>query len=394
MKNIKKNKLTHILSLLLASLFLKYILTPFITRGENVWFKIAIIFVIMAIGVGFVLKEAANIIEETTDVLAKKTKLAGGLLQSFGTAFPDMALGLVAAIISLRLMHDNYALAVNYAIIAAATTFGSNIYNIAHSAWCVMRQNMADSKAKQIPMFPFIKAGGILKPLKEHPRKPQLAEIDTTIDVLNALTLLTATVAITMVLFGKVNNPPPMLQGDLYQLIRPVGIVIFFLCILVMYLFRKTKRAENPDEKVVEEERYYGGKSTLDVWVSLIVSGIVILFAAESMVEAVRVFCDITGMPYFLAGAMAGIIGCLGEMLVVHNYSINPKGRIADALTGVAMDNIVTTMGASIVAIMGGIFLGGNALIIIFVIILTLNTVLMWQISRFKNSLMRISVTV
>jgi len=47
----------------------------------------------------------------------------------------------------------------------------------------------------------------------------------------------------------------------------------------------------------------------------------------------------------------------------------------------------VITMGAAIVAIMGGIFLGGNSLIIIFVVILASNTVLVQQISRLKNSL-------
>ena len=51
------------------------------------------------------------------------------------------------------------------------------------------------------------------------------------------------------------------------------------------------------------------------------------------------------------------------------------------------MDNIVTTMGASIVAMMGGIFLGGNALILIFVVILSLNTLLISQISKLKNFL-------
>jgi len=51
------------------------------------------------------------------------------------------------------------------------------------------------------------------------------------------------------------------------------------------------------------------------------------------------------------------------------------------------MDNIVTTMGAAIVAIMGGIFLGSNSLILIFVIILTTNTLLIEQISKLKNSL-------
>lgn len=64
-----------------------------------------------------------------------------------------------------------------------------------------------------------------------------------------------------------------------------------------------------------------------------------------------------THIPFVITGVMAGIIGCLGEMMVVHNFSVNPKGRIGDAVTGVAMDNIMTTLGASIVAIMGGIFL-------------------------------------
>ena len=74
-------------------------------------------------------------------------------------------------------------------------------------------------------------------------------------------------------------------------------------------------------------------------------------------------------------------------MMVVHNFSVNPKGRIGDAIVGVAMDNIVTTMGAAIVAVMGGIFLGGNSLIVIFMIILAGNTILIQQISRLKNAI-------
>jgi hypothetical protein len=46
---------------------------------------------------------------------------------------------------------------------------------------------------------------------------------------------------------------------------------------------------------------------------------------------------------------------------------------------------LTVSLGAAIVALMGGIFFGGNALIIIFVIILSLNTVLIWQISKLKN---------
>jgi len=73
--------------------------------------------------------------------------------------------------------------------------------------------------------------------------------------------------------------------------------------------------------------------------------------------------------------------------LVVHNFSVNPKGRIGDAIVGVAMDNIVTTLGAAIVAIMGGIFLGSSSLILIFIIILAANTVLLEQIAKLKNDL-------
>lgn len=60
------------------------------------------------------------------------------------------------------------------------------------------------------------------------------------------------------------------------------------------------------------------------------------------------------------------------------------------AVVGVAMDNIVTTLGAAIVAMIGGIFLGSNALILIFVIILAANTLLIEQISRLKNNLREI----
>jgi len=95
----------------------------------------------------------------------------------------------------------------------------------------------------------------------------------------------------------------------------------------------------------------------------------------------------LTHLSFVLTGILAGVIGCFGEMLVVHNFSVNPKGRIGDAVVGVAMDNIVTTLGASIVAVMGGIFLGGNSLIVIFVLILAGNTVLIQQISKLKNAI-------
>ena len=123
---------------------------------------------------------------------------------------------------------------------------------------------------------------------------------------------------------------------------------------------------------VEEEEKYYRAKPTLLILFHLIIAGIVILFVASAMVQAIEIFSEITGLSFVIAGVLAGIIGCLGEMIVIHNFTVSPNGRLGDAITGVVMDNVVTILGASLVAIMGGIFLGGTALILIFVIILQL----------------------
>lgn len=384
MENIFKNRIAYISILILTALFLRFYLGGFLEEEYALLIRMCSIFLIIGIGGFFVLRGIANIIEETTEVLSKRTKLASGLLQSLGTAFPDMVLGIVAALMSLRLVKEDYGLAINFAIIAAATTFGSNIYNIGHAAWCVFRQNVANQKKKKVLMFPNFKGMGVVTPMKDHHVRPSLSEIDESLDVINVLTILTAIVAISMVVFGKVTNPPDNISGDLYQLIKPVGATILVLCVLVMYYFRKAKK-KTAVKDIEKEERYYEKKSTPVILLTLALSGLGILFAAEAMVFAVENFCTITGMPFVIAGVLAGIIGCMGEMIVVHNFTINPKGRIGDALMGVGMDNIVTTMGASIVAVMGGIFLGGNALILIFVIILALNTVLLWQISKMKN---------
>lgn len=385
MKNIFKNRFVKLLSFVITALFLRFYLEHFIEEPNSILIRMSSIIIILGFGGFFVLKGVAEIIEETTEILSERTKIASGLLQSLGTAFPDMVLGIVAAIISLNLVKENYALAINFAIIAAATTFGSNIYNIAHAIWCVFRQNLANKKEKTVLMFPGTKALGTVIPMKDHHAKPSLREIDSSVDILNVLTLLTAIVAICMVIFGKVQNPPGNIQGDLYQLIKPIGGIILALCIIAMYSFRKTKRSHIVGNQAEKDERYYSKKSTWVILMILLTSGISILFTAESMVKSVQSFCEITGTPFVIAGVLAGVIGCIGEMIVVHNFTVNPKGRIGDALVGVAMDNIVTTMGASIVAVMGGIFLGGNALILIFVIILALNSVLIWQISKLKN---------
>ena len=379
-----KSPLIQIFLFLACAIVIRFVLENLLEEQYMVPVRIAGVVLILGFGVFFVLQGTAKIIEETTGVLSHRTRLAGGLLQSLGTAFPDMVLGIVAAIISVRVAQTDYGLAVNYAIIAAATTFGSNIYNIGHAVWCIFRQNLANKKGQGVLMFPFIKKAGTVLPLKSHKIKPNVAEFDNSIDILTVLTLLTAFVAMSMVLFGKVSNPPGAIQGDLYQLIQPVGVIVLLMGIGALYFFRKTKKEEHrlATEK---EENYYEKKNDVVILFYLFVSGIAILLAAEAMIHAVKVLSDISGLPFVVTGVLAGIIGCLGEIIVIHNFTIHPKGRLGDAIVGVAMDNIVTTIGAAIVAIMGGIFLGGNALILIFILILALNTMLIWQIAKLKN---------
>ncbi|MDD3007171.1 MAG: hypothetical protein PHX30_06370 [Candidatus Pacebacteria bacterium] len=385
----KNNRLLKIFAFVLMATFLRYfVIGEILEKSHDIWMEILAILVVFLVGIGYIFRRTAKVIEETTDILKDRTGLAGGFLQAFGTAFPDMIIGVMAAIASLQVRDADYARAINLAIIAAASTFGSNIYNILHAVWCVWRQNLANSKDKAVMMFPGLKFGGNLKPLSKHTTKPSPIEIDNAVRILMALTLLTAFVAVSMVLFGQVPEGEASGQeGDLYQLIRPVGVVLFFLCAYVLYYFRKSERPESLDREVVKAERYYESRSTKRIWFDLLLSGIAILLTAESMVRAIEVFSELTSTPYVITGILAGLVGCFGEMMVVHNFSVHPTGRISDAIGGVAMDNIVTTMGAAIVAIMGGIFLGGSSLILIFIIILASNTVLISEITRLRNRL-------
>ena len=384
MKN--KNQLVNIAGYILLAIFLRYVMVDIMDRG-SLPLEIVAIGVIFVVGIGFVFRGTANIIEETTEVLKDRTGLAGGFLHSFGTAFPDMIIGVTAAVLSLSVRESDLARSINLAIIAAAATFGSNIYNIVHAVWCLYRQNLSNHLNKTILMFPPFKVGGKLTPLETHSAKPSKREMDAAIDILSVLTLLTAVVAVFMVIFGQVKSLGGVIEGDVYELTRPVGILLFLLCVGTLYYFRKDERPQSLEKEIIEEEKYYTKQKTIRIWLDLVLSGIAILFAAESMVRAMEVFAHLTHLPFVATGILAGVIGCFGEMLVVHNFSVNPKGRIGDAIVGVAMDNIVTTLGASIVAVMGGIFLGGNSLIVIFMIILAGNTVLIQQISRLKNAI-------
>jgi hypothetical protein len=370
---------------LLTAVFMKFVLAVNLnqTMAFN-WFKLFIVLVIFFCGIKIVFQRTTKIIEETTEALKPRTGLAGGFLQSFGTAFPDMVLGVVAAFMSLAARNDDYSRAINLAIIAAATTFGSNIYNIGHAAWCIWRQNLANKLNKLIFMFPLIQAGGQLKPLSQQTVSPRGAEIDQAVKIIISLTMLTTVAALSMVLFGQLKFNPAGVSGDLYQLKQWPGVLLLILCLGVLYIFRK-----NEGKAKEARNNYYHGLASYRIWLDLALAGLGILFAAEAMVAAMEVFSEITHLPFVVTGIVAGIIGCLGEIMVVHNFTIHPQGKIGDAIVGVAMDNIVTTLGAAIVAIIGGIFLGGNSLIIIFIIILTANTILLHQLYMFRNSLVK-----
>ena len=366
-----------LVSLLALSAFLRFYLIKGPLNTDNLLIQLAVIIITLAIG-GIVIYQVANYIEDITTILKDKTGLAGGLLQAFGTAFPDMALGITAAIVSLSYAGTNQLLAIQYAIVAASTTFGSNIYNIAHAAWCIFRQNKANETGKTLKMFPVV-GGGKVQPLQNHHIKPKVIEINTAISVLVALSVLTTVVVLSMVFFGKI-TPPTEITGDLYQLKWYIGVIMVALILLTLYIFRKNYGSHQDDET-----NSFTNSHGIVLWMVLVICGVIILFTAESMVEAVVKFSEITHIPAVISGLLVGIIGCLGEMLVIHNYTVNPKGRIGDAVVGVAMDNIVTLLGASVIAIIGGIFLGGSALIAIFIVILCLNAVLIWQVAKLKD---------
>src|SRR5476649_2273595 len=112
-----KGKIVELVFLLAAAAICNFALTRVLNRN-NVVVTLAEIVLIIVIGAGFVLKRTADIIEETTDVLSHRTKTSSGVLQSIGTAFPDMSLGIMAAVLSLNLASSDLSRSINYAIIA------------------------------------------------------------------------------------------------------------------------------------------------------------------------------------------------------------------------------------------------------------------------------------
>jgi Ca2+/Na+ antiporter len=368
-----------------SSLGISLLIAATITYGANSFKKmeeisLPLTFLItgIIIGLGIVaLLRIAEIIEATTSVIKDKVGLAGGLLQAVGTAFPDMIIGIVAAISAVNATTPEDKL--KFAILAAAATFGSNIYNVGHAVWCVWRQNRANDLNKTIKMF--ITFGEDIKPMAEHQMVPRLKEIDNATTLLTALTVLTFLASILMVVIGK--QPAGTLGyqgGDLYQLNAVAGALLILAALGTIWKFRKNTSHAHEDE-----DNEFQKINPIWSFVCLVISGVAIYFSANAMVGAVEHFTEVVHFPIFIAGLLSGLIGCIGEIIVVHNFSVNPKGKIGDALVGVGMDNIMTLIGASIVAVMGGIFLGGSEVIIIFCGVLFLNTLLILQIGKLKN---------
>ena len=79
MKN--KNQLVNIAGYILLAIFLRYVMVG-VMDSESLLLWIVAIAVIFVVGIVFVFRGTANIIEETTDVLKDRTGLAGGFLQS------------------------------------------------------------------------------------------------------------------------------------------------------------------------------------------------------------------------------------------------------------------------------------------------------------------------
>lgn len=379
---VKSKKISPLMTIgmvVALAILLKFLSDGFL-ESQSLWLVWVTIVLVTALGI-YLIKLTADIIEDSTAVLKDRTGLAGGMLQAFGTALPDMIIGMAAALLSLGVVKSNPQLAFSYALIATSATFGSNIYNIGFAAWCLHRQNVSCKKDEEIPMFPLF-GGGIVKPMSRHINKPFVFEFNTSIRVLSALTFLTTFIVMGMVFFGRVSTP--YASGDVYQLNGYLGLLVLIFAIGTLIYFRK-----DHSRSKAEPENPFINYHQLLLWATLLVSGVSIFIGAEAMVEALNRFSELTSIPVIFTGVAAGIIGCLGEMMVIYNFTTHPKGRIGDAVVGIAMDNILTIIGASIVAILGGIYLGSNALIVIFVLILMLNTVLMWQVSELKDEYIR-----
>ena len=82
---------------LVIAIGIRFFLLNWLEASDSVIVQLGLAVAILAAGAFLVLKKAADVIEETTEVLSERTQIASGVLQSLGTAFPDMACGWCSA---------------------------------------------------------------------------------------------------------------------------------------------------------------------------------------------------------------------------------------------------------------------------------------------------------
>ena len=75
--NKKYNQLFSILFLIILSLILHFVCTLFLDEGYSTFIRLLSVVLIITVGAGVIIQRTANVIEETTDVLKDRTKIAG-----------------------------------------------------------------------------------------------------------------------------------------------------------------------------------------------------------------------------------------------------------------------------------------------------------------------------
>ncbi len=357
------------------------VLTHFLTQYKHlVWISIAFVLQLLA-GIYCIVKTAKTI-GAVSQSLKYQTGIAAGVLQAIGTALPDMAIGILAAILSVREASGDYYRSIQYGMVAGSTTLGSNIYNILFASWCVWRQDKSDRVKREVLMFPLIKKWGRLTPLSQQELKPTLREISSSLTLLLILSAITALVAISVVFSGIIESSPELFQQDIYKFDKGMALFILMACLFLIYEFRKAQSSSNVKEKTNLEDT---GNSVIRNWFFLLVATFILFISAYMVIEAITRISELTNIPIEVLGMATALVGCLGEMTVIYDFSIHQSGTIIDAITGVTMDNFFTIVGTCLIALIGGIYLGSSTAIIIFICIMLANTVLIVQTAKLKD---------
>ncbi len=363
------------------------LLSFFLTQYKHfIWIYIALMLQLF-VGIYCIVK-TSKIIGAVSQSLKYQTGIAAGVLQAIGTALPDMAIGILAAILSVSEVSGDYYRSVQYGIVAGSTTLGSNIYNILFASWCVWRQDKSNRLKREVLMFPPIKKWGKLTPLSQQELRPSLKEISSSLTLLLILSAITAFVAISVVFSGTIENSSELFQQDIYKFNKGMALFILMACLFFIYEFRKAQLRGNGKDKIDQEGT---GSSMFRNWFSLLVATVILFVSAYMVIEAITRISELTNIPIEVLGMATALVGCLGEMIVIYDFSVHQSGTIIDAITGVTMDNFLTIIGTCFIALIGGIYLGSSAAIIIFIFIMLANTVLIVQTAKLRDEYLAVS---